>query len=684
MDCAKVVVNGIIFNNYTVSTDGKIYSLLYKKYLRYACYSGYHAVPLACNGKSKRCYVHRLVAEAYIPNSNNLPEVNHKDGNKGNNNVNNLEWVTRSQQMKHACDTGLRKTYMRPVIQYDMSGKKLMEYKSAQAASDATLIPRVDINAVCRGKNTSCKNYRFCYKDDENKGKPWDRNRGVNQIDPKNGSIIEKYDTVRDAASCAGVASNFMVKCCNKPDFVFNGYLWRYQDDTTPINPNICDFNAEKYPRIKVDGKEVDGYFVCPDGKIWSEKQSKYLKPSKCGAYDSLTITHNGKQLSIRCHRETAKAYLPNIINDAVVNHKDGVKRNNNVVNLEWCTHEQNTQHAHDMGLIDVYTKPVVKFDLNGKKLCEYDSIRDAAEDVGVSHTSIAAALSNNTKSSGGFIWRYKGDEKNVAPRAPDIKRNRAVIKYSFAGKKIMEYISVKDAAEDIGVNYTSIVKACTSKKSCGGFMWGYKDNVMQKTSKLEENHSFTPSDVHFSNVKAIVKFDLDGNRLKEYPSIKEAANAHNTNSLNISRACRHELDNFGGFIWTFKEEDDFILINTIYRPSNSKEVVKFDLNGNKIEEYYSAKEAAESNGTTISRITDACNGKSKSSGEFIWRYKGDESDVEPVKDNKLKPVVKFDFNCKKLAEYNSVKEAAKDTNILASNISAACCGKVESSGKFL
>ena len=69
----------------------------------------YHGVSFFSAGVGRRFYVHRLVAQAFIPNPSNLPEVNHKDGNKLNNCVSNLEWVTRSENAQHAIDTGLFK-----------------------------------------------------------------------------------------------------------------------------------------------------------------------------------------------------------------------------------------------------------------------------------------------------------------------------------------------------------------------------------------------------------------------------------------------------------------------------------------------------------------------------------------------------------------------------------------------
>lgn len=69
--------------------------------------NGYLQVSLNSNGKRKNFYVHRLVAISFIPNPNKLPEVNHIDGNKSNNSVNNLEWVTSNDNKRLAAETGL-------------------------------------------------------------------------------------------------------------------------------------------------------------------------------------------------------------------------------------------------------------------------------------------------------------------------------------------------------------------------------------------------------------------------------------------------------------------------------------------------------------------------------------------------------------------------------------------------
>lgn len=69
--------------------------------------NGYKKVAVGFNGKTKNKYIHRLVAECFLPNPDNLSQVNHKDGDKTNNTVENLEWVSSSRNIRHAHKAGL-------------------------------------------------------------------------------------------------------------------------------------------------------------------------------------------------------------------------------------------------------------------------------------------------------------------------------------------------------------------------------------------------------------------------------------------------------------------------------------------------------------------------------------------------------------------------------------------------
>lgn len=102
---------------YMISTTGKVLSIPRPgtKHREPALralslnHDGYVKVRLLANGKDVTARVHRLVAEAFIPNPDNKETVNHKDGNKENNNIDNLEWADRHEQMDHAYKHHLKK-----------------------------------------------------------------------------------------------------------------------------------------------------------------------------------------------------------------------------------------------------------------------------------------------------------------------------------------------------------------------------------------------------------------------------------------------------------------------------------------------------------------------------------------------------------------------------------------------
>jgi len=104
---------------YLVNKNGQIWSNKYNRVmLSHITPKGYKALSLRQNGKSKTEFIHRLIAETFIQNLGNKPFVNHIDGNKQNNLIENLEWVTNLENMQHAWRTGLNT--------YDKNKKKNM------------------------------------------------------------------------------------------------------------------------------------------------------------------------------------------------------------------------------------------------------------------------------------------------------------------------------------------------------------------------------------------------------------------------------------------------------------------------------------------------------------------------------------------------------------------------------
>lgn len=101
--------------------------------------SGYLYVIFTIDGKRKNFAIHRIVANAFIPNPNHKPEVNHINSNKSDNRVENLEWVDSSENKKHSYEFGTRKNHQqsKPVQQFTKDGQFLKEWSSVSEAAES-------------------------------------------------------------------------------------------------------------------------------------------------------------------------------------------------------------------------------------------------------------------------------------------------------------------------------------------------------------------------------------------------------------------------------------------------------------------------------------------------------------------------------------------------------------------
>ena len=137
--------------NYEISTCGRVKNTLTKRILKPTLNCGYFAIGLRINNKTTTAFAHRLVATYFMVCPDETYVVNHKDGIKTNNNVENLEWVSQSENGKHAYRLNLNIPNKISVSQYTLSNVFIKEYESLLDAEKETGIYNGHISGVCRG-----------------------------------------------------------------------------------------------------------------------------------------------------------------------------------------------------------------------------------------------------------------------------------------------------------------------------------------------------------------------------------------------------------------------------------------------------------------------------------------------------------------------------------------------------
>lgn len=150
-------------SGYFISSKGEVKNPKGKTLKPQKTRNGYLRVCI--NGKYQR--IHRLVAEAFVSNYNNYNQINHKDGNKANNNANNLEWCTAKQNIQHAYKTGLKEVSYenikepKSVIQLTIDNRIVNTFDSIMDAERKLGYDNSNISKACKGKYKTAYGYKW-------------------------------------------------------------------------------------------------------------------------------------------------------------------------------------------------------------------------------------------------------------------------------------------------------------------------------------------------------------------------------------------------------------------------------------------------------------------------------------------------------------------------------------------
>jgi len=328
------------YENYEVSSLGKVRNKTTGRLLKQSNHGGYMIVGLCKNGKCKCIPVHRLICIAFIPNPENKPQVNHKDKNRNNNCVTNLEWNTALENKLHRSNNCIQTTNQNiKVWRVDLqTNEKLQLYDSINMAA------------------------KWIYEN----------------------NYSNNFDIIR-------VGISYSIKK------IFNsshGFKWEKHEQT--------DLENEIWKNVIILGKEVSNYYVSNLGRFKNSKGiiMENYKPHHSG-YIYIRINKDKYAL----HRLIASTFIDNSENKPAVNHIDGNKTNNHANNLEWVTIQENNQHNHNIGLIKLYTRAIIQYDLELNEIKRFDSIKHAMDELKIK--SIKEVLYNKQKTAGGFIFKY-------------------------------------------------------------------------------------------------------------------------------------------------------------------------------------------------------------------------------------------------------------------------------------
>jgi hypothetical protein len=326
------------------------------------------------------------------------------------------------------------------------------------------------------------------------------------------------------------------------------------------------------------------------------------------------------------------------------------------------------------------YEKPVTQYDLAGKRVKTYQSVKEAGTQMDIDPNNISRCALRKSMTGGGFVWRYEGDSYNGEYKNKIKNKPKEIVQYNLDGKKVAGFTSVNEAARVNGFS-SAVLLDCANRKSkvAHGFVWRFQSDPYSGEYK------------NYRRGKPVTRHTREGKKIDTYPTIEAAARATGLTPANIQKNVKGHNKTAGGFIWRFAtaKEVQKLPAETAKHPSGGegKQIIRYSLEGKKLAVYSSLIAAAKACGVNASGISSALDNQTRSAAGFVWRTKGNIYHGNLAKTpspNKAHAVTQYDLNGRKLHVYKSIREAGIVIGASSSSISMVARGKLKTSGGFI
>lgn len=341
----------------------------------------------------------------------------------------------------------------------------------------------------------------------------------VYQYDKKTGKFIRKWNSGLDAAADIGVVDQCIYSSCNGLSKGTASYYYSYEDYGDILPEDLIEY-------INSDGN-------------WKEVAQYDLDGNYIAKYKSIEEASSAVNVErITLYTLTSAGYIWRIISDLDRDYTLPLSK-------------EEVERVYVNG----NSKEVYQYDLSGKFLRSWAGMRIAARELNISNNIIASACKGQKfKTAGGYIWRdaceyeYGKDLSEEEVIKLTTKSNSfGISQYTLDGDFVQWFPSISKASTITGIHNSSIRCAAlkiNNYKSAGGYIWVLDKDALDMKSKKKKQ----------SKPRKICKYDLDGNLIEVFPSMKSAARSIGHSFNPIKSCCDGRKESYDGYKWKYAD----------------------------------------------------------------------------------------------------------------------------------